>query len=262
MNAKNILNSLNKNKKSFSLYERKPGKYQLTVPILHEDGDMVDMYLQKSPKGANYVRICDFGMSIQRLSYSYEINTASKEKIFKSILLNNGIQEDNGNLYLDTPIDKIYESVFQFAGCSQKVCSMDYWGREIAQSTFYKDLKDFVLNKLTKFNPEPDTTPLLQTINKTSSDDKVFKADWSLKCNKRQFYLFGVSGSNKAKDTAIALLEFKKANLSFISLVVHNDMQILNNKDTVYLTKTADKQYPQFSDFNEGGKQDIQRMAS
>ena len=76
-----VLNSLNKKRKSFNIYERRPGQYQLIVPILHEDGDMIDIYLQKSPRGDGYVRICDFGMTLMRLSYSYEINTPSKKKL-------------------------------------------------------------------------------------------------------------------------------------------------------------------------------------
>ena len=50
MNTQTILNRLNKTKKSFDLYEKRPGKYQLITPILHEDGDMMDIYLQDSPK--------------------------------------------------------------------------------------------------------------------------------------------------------------------------------------------------------------------
>ena len=42
-------------KTGFDVYERRPGKYQLIIPILHEDGDMVDIYLQDSSKGENYV---------------------------------------------------------------------------------------------------------------------------------------------------------------------------------------------------------------
>ena len=135
MNAEKILSLLNRAKASFRIYERRPGKYQLTAPILHEDGDMVDIYLQESPKGEGYIRICDFGMALMRLSCNYEINTPSKEKTFNSILLNNGIKEDNGNLYLDAPADKIYEAVLQFAGCAQKICSMDYWSNETTKSS-------------------------------------------------------------------------------------------------------------------------------
>ena len=265
MDIKNILNLLNKVRPSFSVYERRPGKYQLTVPILHEDGDMVDIYLQESPKGAGYVRICDFGMAGQRLSYNYELNTISKKKIFNSILFNNGVQNENGNLYLDALVDKIYESVFQFAGCVQKVCSMDYWSKEMIQSTFYEDLQSFIVKGLEEFNPQPDVTPLSDNKIKNNQDKQatsLFKVDWSLSWKKRKFYVFGILGKNKVKDTTIALLEFKKAELSFMSLAVHEDMQSLGDKELIYLTRNSDKQYPALSDFSETGVADIKRLAS
>lgn len=114
-------------KTSFDFYERRPGVYQLIVPIVYEDGDMVDIYLQDSPQGGSYVRICDFGMAIMRLSCTYEIDSPSRQKIFDSILVNNGVQNSDGNLYLDTTPDMLYESILQFAGCAQKVCTMRYW---------------------------------------------------------------------------------------------------------------------------------------
>ena len=261
MDIEKILSSLNRAKTSFNIYERRSGKYQLMAPILHEDGDMVDIYLQESPKGMGYVRICDFGMTGQRLSYNYEINTPAKEKVFNSILLNNGVQDDNGNFYLDAPVDKIYENVLQFAGCVQKICSMDYWSRETTKTAFYDNLKKFVLKNLEEFNPKPDVKPLSDRSIK-NRETSVFKVDWSLKWKNRVFYLFGVLGSGKAKDSAITLLEFKKANLPFISLIVHEDMQSLGNKERIYLTRNADKQYPGLNDFNQEGTKDIKRLAS
>ena len=111
---------------SFDLYERRPGNFQLIAPIMHEDGDMVEVYLQDSPKGDGYVRVCDFGLTLMRLSYSFDVSTPTRQRIFESIIINNGVSNDGGNLYLDTHLDKLYESVLQFAGCAQKVCNMRY----------------------------------------------------------------------------------------------------------------------------------------
>ena len=92
MNTSKAINLLrDRAKTGFDIYERRPEKYQLIVPICHEDGDMVDIYLQDSPKGENYIRICDFGMAVMRLSYTYEINTDSRQRIFDSILINRGV---------------------------------------------------------------------------------------------------------------------------------------------------------------------------
>ena len=241
-------------KTGFDVYERRPGKYQLIIPILHEDGDMVDIYLQDSSKGENYVRICDFGMAVMRLSYTYEINTDSRRRIFESILINSGVQNEEGNLYLDTSLEMVYESILQLAGCVQKVCNMRYWSREIVRSTFYEDLKEYTTTELRKFDPQPDITPI--------ANYELITVDWSLSCNNRKFYLFGVRGNSKAKSTAIALLELKRAGLLFTSLVVHEDMLELGTKEAAYLTKNADKQYLKLDDFREGVVSDINRIAA
>ena len=141
MNINSVRESLNSPLSAgFDLYERRPGNHQLILPIHHEDGDMVEIYLQDSPKGEGYVRICDFGLTLMRLSYTYDISTTTRQQIFDSILINNGVGNEEGNLYLDAPMDKLPESIFQFAGCAQKVCNMRYWSREITRSAFYEDL--------------------------------------------------------------------------------------------------------------------------
>ena len=254
MNISRVRESLHRRiTTDFGIYERRPGDYQLIVPIQHEDGDMVDVYLQDSPKGDEYVRICDFGMAVMRLSYTFDITTPARQQIFDSILINNNISSDDGNLYLDAPIGLLYESILQFTGCVQKVCNMRYWNRENPRIAFYDDLEEYVTTELRQFSPTPDYVPI--------SDYPIISVDWSLKYNSRELYVFGVRGNSKAKSVAISLLEFQKARLSFISLVVHEDMEELGKKESLYLTRNADTQYPVLDDFKERSVQDIYRFA-
>ena len=238
--------------RSYDFYERRPGSYQLIVPILHEDGDMVDIYLQDSPRGEGHVRICDFGMTLMRLSYTYDITTDARQRIFDSILINNGVGNDDGNLYLDAPVNGLSEGILQFAGCAQKVCNMRYWGREIIRSEFYENLNQYVADDLAAFDPKADLSPII---------DYPISVDWSLVHQDRQFYLFGVRGNEKAKNVAIALLEFEKARLPFISLVVHENIEELGRRERTYLTRNADAQYPILDDFRERSIGDIHRLA-
>ena len=237
---------------AFDLYERRPGDFQLIAPIIHEDGDMVEVYLRDSPQGKGYMRVCDFGMTLMRLSYSFDVSTPTRQRIFESIIVNNGVGNDDGNLYLDTPLDKLYESVLQFAGCAQKVCNMRYWSRETVHSAFYDDLGSYVDQELVEFNPVRNLFPM---------GDYPISVDWSLTHNRRDFYLFGVLGNEKAKNVAIALLGFQKVRLPFISLVVHESMEELGSRERLYLTKNADTQYPLLADFQERATQDIYRFA-
>ena len=193
-------------------HERRPGIHQLMIPIMHEDGDMVDVYIQNSPKGEGYVRVCDFGMTLMRLSYTFEISTATRERILDSVLINNGVEQREGNLYLDAPVNLLYQSILQFAGCVQKVCNMRYWKRETVRSAFYDDLGDYVTTQMKRFSPVQDHAPLELYA--------IFSVDWFLEHKSRNLYVFGIMGDDKAKNVAISLLEFQKAQLPFISLVV------------------------------------------
>lgn len=232
-------------------YERRPGKHQLIVPILHEDGDMVDIYIQSSPLGDGHVRVCDFGLTLMRLSYTLDL-TDSRQRVFDSILINSGVQNDGGNLYIDAPMGMLGETALQFAGCAQKVCNMRYWNRESVRSAFYEDLGIYIAEELAEYSPIADRYPL---------PDYPISVDWTLTCNSRDFYVFGVRGNDKAKSAAIALLEFQKADLIYTSMVVHEDMEELGSKERLYLTRNADNEYPDLSGFKDGAPADIRRLA-
>lgn len=238
----------------FDIVERQIGNYQIIIPILHEDGDMVDVYLQGSPRGDSYARICDFGMTLMRLSYNYELNTPTRKRIFDSILINNEVDIEDGNLFLDIHLDNAYDGILKFAGCIQKICNMDYWSRETVRSAFYDDLAMYIQEDMAEFSPRSDQNPL--------PDYPMISVDWSLSHNDRTFFIFGVRGNDKAKTVAITLLEFQKVNLPFLSMVVHEDMGELGGREITYLTRNADKQYPAFGDFKEKGSVDIRRLAA
>jgi len=100
---------------------KRPGIFQLHLPIFHEDGDMVEVFIQRLPDGTGW-RISDFGMSLMRLSYDYEIDTPKKEEILSKLLAENGLLEDDGSIYLDAPLQGFYPYVLQFAAsCSNSL---------------------------------------------------------------------------------------------------------------------------------------------
>ena len=255
MDIANIRTSLGRDMAgAINFYERRPGIHQLIVPIFHEDGDMIDIYVQDSPKGEGFVRICDFGMALMRLSYTFELSTPTREAILNGILVNNSVSEDDGNLYLDAPATMLYQSVLQFSGCVQKVCNMHYWNRETVRSAFYDDLGKFVSIEMKRFSPIRNHVPL--------DGDDTLSVDWLLEHGSRNLYLFGVRGNDKAKDVTISLLEFQKAGLPFFSVIVHENSEDLGKRPMRYLMKNADKQYPRLDDFTEKGIADIERWAA
>lgn len=223
------------------LTEKRPNILQLEAPLYHEDGDMVDVFLELPRNGSDRIRVCDFGKTLMRLSYNYDIDTPNKERIFNRIMTENRVSEDNGNLYIDTTAESLYPTILQFAQAIAKVSNMQLYRREVIQSLFYELLQEFVEENLGAFSPRPSTYPI--------PDRDDLEVDWQFDVKPRPIFLFGVKDSSKARLVTISCLEFQKANLPFTSMAVHDDIDSLPKKDRSRLLSATDKQFPSLDDF-------------
>jgi hypothetical protein len=234
--------------------ERRPGTLQLIAPLYHEDGDMVDIYIEPENGAQDNVRICDHGMTVMRLSYGFDIDTPNKERIFQRILSENGVSEQNGNLYLDVKSESLYPAVLQFAQAVAKVSNMHLYKREVIHSLFYELVAEFIESKLRRYNPRENTFPI------QSRDDLEVDCQFDIK--PRPVFLFGVRDSAKARLVTISCLEFQRARLPFKSFVVHEDFDNLSRKDRSRITSAADKQFISLEDFRENAEQVFEREAA
>lgn len=230
--------------------EKRPGITQLFLPLFYEDGDMVDIFLEKSPVD-NSIRICDHGMALMRLSYSFDLNTDRKEEIFQKIITENQVFENNGNLYMDTQPQGLCPAVLQFAQTIAKVSSMQLYKREVIQNLFYEMLDEFISESLIEYHPNKNVCPI------ESRED--LEVDYEFSLPSKHVYLFGVKDSAKARLATISCLEFQRNKIPFKSFVVHEDFDGLNKKDRIRITSAADKQFISLDDFRDNARQVFER---
>ncbi len=233
--------------------EKRSGIFQLIVPFYHEDGDMLEIYLEGLKENGK-IRISDHGMTIMRLSYEYEIDTPNKRRIFEKMLAENRLLEKDGRLYLEADLDVLYPSVLQFAQAVGKVSNMKLYKREVIKSLFYELLDEFINEQLVRFQPEPKVLPIPER------DD--LEVDYSFKGFPRPLYLFGVKDDTKARLTTISCLEFQRADIPFKSVAVHEDFEALSKKDRKRITSAADKQFVDLDDFTNHGEDYFDREAA
>lgn len=231
--------------------ERRPGILQLIAPLYHEDGDMVDIFLEPINHGQERIRICDHGMTIMRLSYSFELDTPNKERIFQRILSENQIGEVNGNLFLETSAEGLYPAILQFAQVVAKVSNMQLYRREVIQSLFYELLTEFIEQNLAPYKPRPSVFPIPER------DD--LEVDFQFEIKPHPIFLFGVKDNTKARLATISCLEFQRAKIPFKSFVVHEDFDNLGRKDRTRITSAADKQFVSLDDFRANALQVFER---
>lgn len=237
-----------------ALHEKRPGIQKLVVPLFHEDGDMVDIFIERLDGGR--VRVSDKGLSLMRLSYSYELDTPNKERIFRRILSENRVDEDQGMLFLEVPEGQIYPAVLHFGQTVAKVTNMALYRREVIANLFYEMLQENVNERLSDLKPRENVTPLPQR------DELV--VDFALATPQTPIYLFGVKerDTSKLRLAAVSCLEFQRANLHFRSVVVHQDFAGLSKKDQAIITNAADKQFTSLDEFAATGRQAIERLAA
>lgn len=237
------------------LEEKRPNIQQIFAPLYHEDGDMMDVFLDL-PKDADLssesqIRLSDHGMTLMRLSYNFDVDTPNKEKILQRILLENGVSENEGEIYLDTTSASLYPALMQFSQAIGKVCNMRLFRRETLHSLFEEMLEEFIRESLARYQPTPAVCPIPER------DD--LEVDWQFKPNGVPLYLFGVKDNARARLATISCLEFQRNKLPFRSMVVHEDFDKIARKDKARLTSASDKQFTSLDDFKQNAEQYLLR---
>ena len=230
------------------LREKRPNIWQVIIPFYHEDGDMVEVFI--TPVGSLY-RICDYGLTLMRLSYSYELDTPNKERIFNTIISSYNIQNEKGNLYIDIETDHLYPALMQFIGTVLKVSNMRLYKREVIQSLFFEMLDEFIQTQLAKYQPQKDYYPL--------PNMPEYKVDYCFNHRKVPIYLFGVNGAATARLTVISCQKFIIEKIKFRSMSVLESLDCLGKKDQSRLMSVADKVFPEFNEFEKTGDEYIAR---
>lgn len=234
----------------FSLKEKRENILQVFAPLYHADGDMMDIFLSEIPE-RNLIRLSDYGLTLMRLSYSFDIDTPNKEKIFNKILAENSIQNENGNLYIDVQPEYIYHGLMQFAQVISKVTNMRLYKREVIHSLFFEMLEEFIMTNLQKYNPQKKYYPI--------PDHEEYEVDYCFNHRRRPIYLFGVNNSANARLAIISSQKFIAEKLNFSSLIILEDLDVIGKKDQARLMSAADKQFPSLEDFQKLAEEYIER---
>jgi hypothetical protein len=252
------INELVKNLKGqynnfFTIKEKRPDIFQIFAPLYHADGDMMDMFIDNTSMGPEKVRFSDFGMTLMRLSYTYDVDTSNKEKILNKILEEGHIQNENGKLFIDAEKENAYPVLMQFAQTIGKITNMRLYKREVIHSLFFEMLEEYILTKLQKFKPQPKYYPI--------PGHEEYEVDYCFNDRPRPVYLFGVNNSSYSRLATISCQRFIADKIKFSSLIVLENLDVLGKKDQARLMSAADKQYPTLDEFEEHAEEYLEREA-
>ncbi|MCI9544593.1 DUF1828 domain-containing protein [Acutalibacter muris] len=222
--------------------EKRPGIYKVLVPFFYEDGDMFDIFVEEL-SGNKSIRISDYGLTLMKLSYGFDIDSEHKKDVLETIVTQNRANLHDGMIYLDVLPQQFSVAISQFAQIISKVSNMDIMSREVQRSLFPENLRSFIMDALKDFNVTESYTP---------TSDKELVVDYKID-GPKPIFLYGVNENTKAAKVVISCLSFKTQAIPFHSLVVHEDMDGLTRFNRAQLTNVVQKQYFSLDGFQEQG---------
>jgi hypothetical protein len=230
--------------------QKRPNIYQLLLPIYHEDGDMIDIFI--APNGDNKYILCDYGLTLQRLAYSYDIDTENKEAILQKIIAENSLTEDEGNICLETKPDTLYTDIMHITQAYAKIGSMRYFKREVIESLFAEIIEEFIFSELKDFNPQKKVMPI--------PDRDDLEADYSFQPNGKPVYLFGVKDVAKARLAALTYQTYLNNHIKSYNCIVAEDVEKLSKKDRTRLISASDKVFTSTDDFKSNARLFLEKL--
>lgn len=237
---------------TFQLKEKRPNIFQIIAPFFHEDGDILEIFVE--PTNQERYRFCDYGLTLMHLSYQVNL-TESKETIYNKILSENGLDEQDGNIFIESDVDDLLPNFFHFAQTLGKVSSLQYLKKKTVQNLFYDLLIQYIEENYRDIDHSIKYTPVPS--NKECVVDVMFDLP------RHPLFLFGVkeNDNQKALEIVANCLEFKTENINFQSLVVYQNFDKLTQNNIKRLLRATDKQFLDFEQFKLEGHRFIEQVA-
>lgn len=257
MNTKTIEGTLQQQvSKYFKTVEVYPGVFQLLAPYYHADGDMIDIFIKEDFEHKDKLIITDLGLTLMRLSYTEDIENITTKKYLHAIVRDNRLMYDEGELSLIAPINSIASWVGYFAQSMSKVMGISSLDRSVSKSIFQQEFNELILSKYSKFNPDENISPV--------NSNPEYAVDYLLTnpITNKKLFIYPVNNDNRGLEALSSLLFFKNQSLTFLGIIVFENLETVTSMNMKKLMGTADKMYPEFKSFVDTGQADLARISA
>ncbi len=223
---------------------------KLIIPYYHDDGDMYELFIKEI--GDNKFLIHDNGLTLMRLSYYLDL-TDKRIQVLNRILTENYINNNNGDINIQTDEEHFIASLNQICMTISKITNMKILSKEMVSSMFYEYIDEYVTREL---------IPHYEVIrNYKPNDIDYFPTSYKIK-TKKPIYLFPIKENSSALRAALGCNQLKLTKESHSSVGVCENLDDINKMDKYFLMTALDKTYPQFKNFKESFPEFIERFSA
>lgn len=210
------------------------GDVAVVTPFTFPDGDQYVIRLQERPGG--WLRVTDAGHTWMQLSYENDVDkfrTGTRGSLLEQTLAQAGVSDDNGIFYIDTKPADLADAVLRLAQTITSINDLTFLNRARAESTFYEDLKESLLQFV---DGDRMTADYVHAGLPNASD---YPIDYRIDGKLEPLFLFGIPGRDKARLTTIVLERLLRAGVRFDSLLVFADQSNVPRRDLARLSNAG-----------------------
>ncbi|QXW17449.1 DUF1828 domain-containing protein [Comamonas aquatica] len=218
------------------------GAAAVSLPIMGRDGDFLTAYVEPATAGW---RVSDKGSTLMRLSYENDLSkllSGARERLYNTVLLESGLQEDDGELFTEVPADALAMGLFSLAQGVTRVEDLGLWTRTRVESTFADDLRSTLFDIVGRDR----VTEGYFVPNVPAAES--YPVDFFVQTDGVPLFVFGVQNRDKARLTTIILQHLASHTQLFNSMVVYSDVDDIPKADRNRLMNAANDSVASISD--------------
>jgi ribosomal protein S8 len=204
------------------------------TPFYFADGDPYQIYIKEMAGGI--LRLTDMGHTLMHLSYENDIDKfreGTRGKIFEQIKAETFIEEENGEFYLETPVDNLGLNIFRLGQALTKINDLTFLNRARVESTFYGDLKEQILKIVGEEYIKEEY------YFEEMENAKDYPIDYRIEGKHAPLFLFGIPNKDKARLTTIVLERLLRVITDFDSLLIFSDLGVIPKPDLARLSNAG-----------------------
>lgn len=217
-----------------SSLEKRPGIVQILAPFYHEDGDMQEIYIKEGERPDTWI-LSDFGMTLMRLSYTFDSLNDSRQALIERMVDENGLRLVEDRIEVETNAKSLFYDYMNMNRAISQISALKYQRHRRVASMFMEDVLGALMDKLSTYNPIRDYCPI--------EDRDDLRVDINLPIPQKPFFIYAAREDQRYLRAGLTCSELRTLGVRFRSIILLESEKTISLANWKSVTNIVDKQF-------------------